>query len=132
MASVNLTIHLGRLGKDVELRHTANGKAVANFSIACSESYTVDGEKKEKTEWVTIVVWDRLAELCAQYLSKGREVYVEGALQTRNYEDASGTKKYITEVIARKVQFLGGNSTSEKPQVRNTKLSDSGEEDLAF
>lgn len=100
---------IGNLGADPELRFTANGAAVANFRIACSRTYTDrDGQRQEVTEWVTIVAWQRLAELCGQYLSKGRPVFVEGRLQTRQWQDREGNNRYTTEVVANDVQFLGG------------------------
>lgn len=108
MASVNNHIIVGRLGKDPELRQTATGKSVCSFSVATSEQWTTNGQKQEHTEWHNIVVWDKLAENCAKYLAKGKEVYVEGPSRTRSYEDKEGHKKYATEVIANRVQFLGG------------------------
>lgn len=106
--SVNKVIILGRLGKDPEIKYTPQGKAVANFSVATSESWNKEGQKVEKTEWHNIVVWGKLAELCNQYLSKGRQVYLEGKLETRSWEDKDGTKRYTTEIIASTVQFIGG------------------------
>ncbi len=110
MASgVNKVIILGRLGSDPEVRYTPNGGAVANFNMATNESWTdKSGQKQEKTEWHRIVVWGKIAELCGQYLSKGRQAYVEGRLQTREWTDKEGGKRYTTEVVAQTVQFLGG------------------------
>ena len=109
--SVNKVIVLGRLGQDPELKHTAGGSAVTNFSVATNESWTdKQGQKQERTEWHRVVVWGKLAELCSQYLSKGRQVYLEGKLQTRSWEDNQGQKRYTTEVQANTVQFLGGPS----------------------
>ena len=109
MAGLNKVMLIGNLGADPELRFTANGAAVANFRIACSRTYTDrDGQRQEVTEWVAIVAWQRLAELCGQYLSKGRPVYVEGRLQTRQWEDREGNNRYTTEVVANDIQFLGG------------------------
>ena len=109
MAGVNKVIIVGRLGKDPEVRYTTNGQAVANFTVATSENWTdkTSGQKQEKTEWHRIVVWGRLAELCRDYLKKGRQVYVDGRLQTRSWDDRDGTKKYTTEIIANTIQFLG-------------------------
>lgn len=105
--SVNKVILIGRLGKDVELRYANNGKAVANFSMAMGEQWTDrDGKKQEKTEWANIVCWDKQAENCSKYIFKGSQVYVEGKLQTRSYDDKSGTKRYVTEVVAQQVKFL--------------------------
>ena len=109
MASVNKVILIGNLGRDPELRYTQGGQAVASFSIATTENFTKkSGERDERTEWHRIVAWGRTAELCAQYLSKGRSVYIEGRLQTREWENKEGQKQRTTEVVAQTVQFLGG------------------------
>jgi single-strand DNA-binding protein len=109
MASVNKVILLGNLGRDPELRYTPGGQPVANFSIATSESWNKkDGSgREERTEWHRIVAWGRTAELCAQYLAKGRTVYIEGRLQTREWENKEGQKQRTTEVVANTVQFIG-------------------------
>jgi single-strand DNA-binding protein len=110
MAGVNKAILIGNLGRDPELRFTQSGQPVANFSVATTETWNKkDGSgKEEKTEWHRIVAWGRTAELCAQYLAKGRTVYVEGRLQTREWEDREGKKQRTTEIVAQTVQFLGG------------------------
>ena len=100
--SLNKAMFIGNLGADVELKFTANGKAIAGFRLAVSNGY---GEK-ETVEWVSVVVWDKLAENCAQYLHKGSLCYVEGRLQTRSWEGQDGQRRYRTEVIANDVQFL--------------------------
>ncbi len=107
---INKVILIGNLGKDPEVRFTPSGQAVANFNIATSESWTdkTSGQKQERTEWHRIVVWGKLGELCGEYLKKGRQCYVEGRLQTREWTDKDGQKKYTTEVVANTVQFLGG------------------------
>jgi single-strand DNA-binding protein len=121
MSGVNKVILIGRLGKDPEVRYTPSGQAVANFSMATSENWTgKDGQKQERTEWHRIVVWGRLAELCKDYLRKGRQVYIDGKLQTRDWDDKDGKKRYTTEIIANTVQFLG----SAPDKVENT--SDTG------
>ena len=98
---------IGRLGKDPELRYTQSGIPVVSLTIATSEVYMdKDGIKQEKTEWHTVVFFNRQAELCAQFLSKGSLVYIEGSLQTRSWEDAQGQKRYITEIRGNRVQFL--------------------------
>ena len=114
MASgVNKVLLIGRLGKDPEVRYTSAGGAVTNFTMATNESWTDKaGQKQEKTEWHRIVVWGKLGELCGQYLSKGRQAYVEGRLQTKEWADKEGNKKYTTEVVAQNVQFLGSNDKS--------------------
>jgi single-strand DNA-binding protein len=113
MAGINKVIIVGNLGADPEVRYTPSGSAVANFSVATSESWKDKntGEKKERTEWHRIVVWGKLGELCGEYLSKGRQVYVEGRLQTRSYDDKEGVKRYMTEIIATDVQFLGSKES---------------------
>jgi single-strand DNA-binding protein len=109
MASVNKVILVGNLGKDPELRYTPGGQAVCDLRIATTDNFTGrDGEKKESTEWHTVVVWGKQAENCSQYLSKGRQVYVEGRLRTRSWDDKEGKKRYATEIVALTVQFLGG------------------------
>jgi single-strand DNA-binding protein len=108
MASVNKVILIGNLGRDPELRYTQGGQAVASFSIATTENFTKkNGEREERTEWHRIVAWARTAELCAQYLSKGRSVYIEGRLTTREWENKEGQKQRTTEIVAQTVQFLG-------------------------
>lgn len=118
--SVNVAILVGNLGKDPEVRFTQSGRPVANFSIATSESWAgQDGNRQERTEWHNIVVWGKQAEMCGQYLAKGRQVYVQGRIQTRSYEDKTGNTRYITEVVAQRVQFLGGaagNRASQETQ----------------
>jgi single-strand DNA-binding protein len=106
---VNKVILIGNLGKDPEVRFTPAGAAVANFNIATNESWTdKSGQKQERTEWHRIVVWGKTAELCGEYLKKGRQCYLEGRLQTREWTDKEGKKNYTTEVVAQTVQFLGG------------------------
>ncbi len=111
MASVNKVILIGNLGRDPELRYTQSGQAVANFNIATTDKFSdKEGNPQERTEWHRVVVWGRQAETCAQYLSKGRSAYIEGSLQTRDWEDKEGIKRYTTEIRAQRVQFLGGPS----------------------
>lgn len=109
--SVNKVILIGRLGQNPEIRFTPSGAAVANFSVATNETWLdKSGQKQERTEWHRVVVWGKLAELCGQYLSKGRQAYVEGRLQTRQWQDKDGQTKYTTEVQAQTVQFLGATA----------------------
>lgn len=111
--SVNKVILVGRLGQNPEVRYTPSGAAVANFSVATNESWVdKQGQKQERTEWHRIVVWGRQAENCAQYLAKGRQVYLEGRMQTRQWQDKDGQTKYTTEVQAQTVQFLGGGASA--------------------
>ena len=112
MAGLNKVMLIGNLGKDPEVRYTQGGQAVANFNIATNESWTDKaGAKQERTEWHRIVVWGKAAELCGEYLSKGRQVYIEGKLQTREWTNKEGQKQYSTEVVANPVGgvvFLAG------------------------
>lgn len=106
--SVNKVLLIGRLGNNPEMRYTNTGTAVANFNLATSENWNdKSGQRQEKTEWHRVVVWGKLAELCEKYLSKGRQCFVEGRLQTRSWDDKDGNKKYTTEIVATTVQFLG-------------------------
>ncbi len=108
MMGINKVILIGNLGRDPELRYTASGQAVANFTIATTESRTnKGGDRQDFTEWHRIVAWGRLAEICGEYLSKGRMVYIEGTLRTRSWEDKEGRKRWTTEVLARNMQMLG-------------------------
>jgi single-strand DNA-binding protein len=110
---VNKVIIIGNLGADPELRYTQGGQAVSNFRVATNEKWTdKEGKPQERTEWHRVVVWGRQAENCEKYLSKGRQVYVEGRLQTREWDDKDGNKRYTTEVVAQTVQFLSGGTGS--------------------
>ena len=108
MAGINKAILIGRLGREPEVRYTPSGVAVANFSIATSEEWKdrETGEKQERTEWHKIVAWRRLGEICGEYLKKGSQVYIEGRLQTRDWEDRDGNRRYTTEIIAQNMQML--------------------------
>lgn len=107
--SVNKAILLGRLGKDPELRYTPGGSAVASFSLATNRRWTgKDGQKNEATTWHNIVVWGRQAEVMKEYVRKGQEVYIEGRIDNRSYEDKEGQKKWISEVVVESFSFVGG------------------------
>jgi len=111
---VNKVILVGNVGNLKDIRHTPGGVAVKNFSVATNESYKdKDGEKQQKTEWHNIVVFSKLAEVCEEYLTKGKKVYLEGKLQTRSWEDRDGNKRSSTEILASSVQFLGSRSLSD-------------------
>ncbi len=111
--SINKVILVGHLGQAPEVRHSANGQAMCNFSIATNETWTdKSGAKQEKTEWHRVVAFGKLAEVCGQYLSKGRQVYAEGKLQTRQWQDKDGATRYTTEMVAQTVQFLGGGASA--------------------
>lgn len=106
---VNKAILVGNLGKDPEVSYLPSGQSVTKFSLATSRSYKdKNGELKDETEWHNIVAWGKLGEICAQYLAKGRQAYVEGRIQTRSWEGRDGNKRYTTEIIAENVQMLGG------------------------
>ena len=108
--SVNKVILVGNLGDDPELRYTNSGAAVCNMSLATNESYTdQDGNEVQQTEWHDVVAWERLGEICEEYLSKGSQVYFEGKLQTNEWEDRDGNTRYSTEVKARDMMFLDSN-----------------------
>src|ERR1041384_205599 len=120
-SGVNKVILVGNLGKDPEVRYTPGGQAVANFTIATNEAWTdKQGQKQERTEWHRIVVWGKTAENCGEYLSKGRQVYVEGRLQTREWTNKEGAKQYTTEIVANQVLFLQGG---ERGQGRGARSS---------
>jgi single-strand DNA-binding protein len=105
---VNKVILVGNLGADPEMKYTASGTPLCKFRLATSEVFKDrDGNQQERTEWHRVTAWGRLAEICGQYLSKGRQVYVEGSLRTSSWEDQSGNKRFMTEINAREVQFLG-------------------------
>lgn len=140
-ASLNKVQLIGNVGKDSDLKFTPSGIAVATFSIATSESWKdADGNKQEKTEWHNIVAWRKLAEICGEYVKKGTKVYIEGKLQTRNYEK-DGVKRYVTEIVADKVIFLGGKQkdavqefTPEEVAQNSASQTESGpkDDDLPF
>jgi len=125
MASVNKVILIGNLGRDPELRYAASGDAIASFSIATTDNWKdKDGQKQERTEWHRISVFGKLAEICGEYLKKGAPVYVEGKLQTRKWQDKEGNERQTTEVVADRMQMLGGRSAAsenEQPSVTEAK-----------
>ncbi|MGK7394758.1 MAG: single-stranded DNA-binding protein [Candidatus Cyclobacteriaceae bacterium M3_2C_046] len=112
MTGVNKVILVGNLGKDPEVRHLDNGRAVANFSLATSETYkNRNGERVTNTEWHNVVLWTPLAEIAEKFLHKGNQVYIEGKITTRSYDDREGNKRYITEVVGRELTLLGSRSS---------------------
>ena len=116
--SLNKVIICGRLGSDPEVKQLTSGQTVAKLNIATSDKWTdANGNAKEKTEWHQVVVWGKQAELCGKYLYKGRQILVEGRLQTRSWEDKQGQKRYTTEIVANGVQFLGSKDAA--PQNNN-------------
>jgi single-strand DNA-binding protein len=134
--SLNKVMLIGNLGGDPELRYTSSGVAVANFNIATSMKWTdPDGNAQEKTEWHTIVAWRKLAEICGEYLKKGRRVYIEGRLQTRSWDDKNGVKHWKTEIIADDMIMLDGRAETAGEPLSPT-AEEQGpaekEEDLPF
>ena len=112
---VNKWIGIGNLGADPEVRYTQSGSPVCNFKIACSEKYKdASGSMQENTEWVSIIAWRRLAEICGEYLSKGSKVYVEGKLTTRKWTDQQGVERYTTEIVVREMKMLSGKGGEGK------------------
>jgi single-strand DNA-binding protein len=113
---LNKVMVIGNLGADPEARYTANGTMVCEFRVAASDRFTDRaGQRQERTEWFRVITYQRLAEICSQYLQKGRQVYVEGRLQTRSWDGQDGQKHYVTELIANTVQFLGGQGGAGGP-----------------
>ena len=151
--SVNKVILVGNVGKDPEIRHLDTGVAVANFTLATSETYVAkNGEKVTTTEWHNIVLWRGLAEVAEKYVTKGRQLYIEGRIRTRSYDDKDGNKRYITEIYGDVMQMLGSKGDDNKastgqytqnqgstssipssPMVNEPEMDDSGsDEDLPF
>ena len=117
--SVNKVILIGHLGADPDLQYTPSGKAVAKLSVATNQRWIdPSGNPQQRTDWHRVVAWDRLAETCAKYLAKGRQVFVEGRLQNRSYDDKDGNKRYICEVVAHHVQFLSGGADKSESAAR--------------
>jgi single-strand DNA-binding protein len=141
MGSLNKVMLIGNLGRDPEVRYTQGGTPVANFTMATSERWndSATGEKKERTEWHRIVVWGKQAEIAGEFLRKGKQVYVEGSLQTREWTDRDGNKRYTTEVKAQQFTMLGraGDAPESVPSPDATAVADSGgggfaEDDIPF
>lgn len=133
MAGVNKVILLGNLGKDPEVRRLDDGRGVANFSLATSETYKKkSGEKVTNTEWHNIVLWSPLADIAESYLKKGSQVYIEGKISNRSYEDKDGVKKYISEVVGRDITLLGRAPENQSIDNSPVEKEDSVEEDLPF
>jgi single-strand DNA-binding protein len=119
MASLNKVMIIGNVGNEPEMRFTPNGKPVTSFRVATNRVYTTsDGERKQETEWFTVVGWNKLAEQCNQFLTKGRLIYAEGRLHTRTWESQDGQRHYRTELIANKVTFLDRQTSASLPEER--------------
>jgi single-strand DNA-binding protein len=126
--SLNKVMLIGNLGKDPEVRYLASGKPVANFSLATSDSWKdKEGKQVEKTEWHKIVAFDKLAEICSEYLSKGKKVYIEGRIQTREWQDQSGQKRYTTEIVAQNMLMLGAKGAPSE-----TASSEASSEEVTY
>lgn len=117
---LNKVMIIGHLGRDPEMRYTPSGKPVTTFSIATSRSWnTSDGQRRSETEWFNVVAWGSLAEICKQFLYKGQQVYIEGRLQTRHWEDTEGNKHSATEIVANEMIMLGERRSESKDQTSN-------------
>ena len=136
MASINKVIIVGNLGKDPEVRYTADNNAITNVSIATTDRYKdkATGEQKEITEWHRVVFFNRLGEIAAEYLKKGSQVYIEGKLRTRKWTDKDGAEKYTTEIIADQLQMLGGRTSeaTNAPPAPKAKPADDLADDIPF
>ena len=135
MVSVNRMIIIGNLGSEPEMRFTPSGRPVTSFSVATNRRYTTaEGERKEETEWFTVVTWGRLAEQCNQFLTKGRLVYVEGRLRTHTWESQDGQRRYRNEIVADRVSFLDRQAVTALPEekVGEGKIGELEPEDIPF
>ena len=135
--SVNKVILIGNLGQDPELRYMPSGDPIANFSLATTEQFRdKDGNQQKKTEWHKVVAFRKLAEICGEYLKKGKQVYIEGKIQTRSWEDKDGVKRYSTEIVANTMQMLGrredDSNYGEPPEAEDSNKSEGGDDDLPF
>ena len=133
---INKAIIVGHMGSDPDVKYSQNGMAVARFNVATNESWTnKGGNKEERTEWHRIVVFGKLAEICKNYLSKGKQVYVEGRLQTRQWEDRDGNKRNTTEIVANTIEFLGGKAPAAANMPEEPEVPSSGgftDDDIPF
>jgi len=129
---VNKAIIVGYVGSDPDQRYMPNGKAVANIRVATSESWKKDGDKQERTEWHSIVAYDKLAEIIGQYVKKGTPVYVEGRIQTRKWQDKEGKDRYSTEIIANQLQMLGRAREAEQPETHGTEAREAFNDSIPF
>jgi single-strand DNA-binding protein len=138
---LNKAVLIGNLGRDPEMRYTQSGVAVANFNIATSETWTnKEGEKETRTEWHRIVAFGKLGEICGEYLAKGRQVFIEGRIQTRDWEDKEGVKRYTTEIVANQMIMLGSRDSAvatdsfdgPPPAEPETSLPQTPDDDIPF
>ena len=131
---LNKVMVIGNVGRDPEMRYTPSGKPVTSFSVATGRSWTnSDGERREETEWFNVVAWGNLAEICKQHIRKGQQVYVEGRLQTRSWEDQEGRKRFRTELVANEMILLGGHRGAlEAIESADKRSVDEGEREFPF
>jgi len=133
MAGLNKVMIIGNLGADPEMRYTADGNALTSFRVASSRNYTgPDGQRREETEWFSVVTWRKLAEQCSQFLQKGRRVYVEGRLRTRSWDTPDGQRRYRTEVVAERVLFLDRAPGVPLPEEQETAPDHIAPEEIPF
>lgn len=133
MASLNKVMLIGNIGSDPEMRFTPTGSPVTSFSMAVSRNFTTrDGERRQETEWFTVVAWNRLAETCNQFLTKGRRAYVEGRLRTRTWEGQDGQKRFRNEIVANRVVFLDRQAAAPTQDEGANSAEDVDVEDLPF
>ncbi|MFN2196746.1 MAG: single-stranded DNA-binding protein [Anaerolineales bacterium] len=131
--SLNKVMIIGRLGRDPEMRYTPSGRPVTTFSVATSRSWnTSEGERRTETEWFNVVAWGSLAEICKQYLNKGQQVYVEGRLQTRYWDDADGNKHYSTEIVVNEMIMLGDRRDNSQSADDEDSYSEAEEDEFPF
>jgi single-strand DNA-binding protein len=129
---VNKVILIGRTGADTEVKYTAGGKAVANFSLAINESFRRgDGEQRDRVQWVRCVAWGKLAEICGQYLNKGKQAYAEGRLQTRKYDDRDGNERTVTEIVVSQLRLLGGSRNGDGDSHQATPSAHAAQADIS-
>ena len=132
MASFNKVILMGNLTRDPELRYTPSGAPVCNFDLAMNRSYTTQGgEKRDEVCYMTVVVWGKQGEACGQFLEKGRQVYVEGELRHRSFENKEGKEQHVTEIVAQKVRFLGGSNNGKAKEEQPPQVDPDGD-DIPF
>ena len=131
--SLNKVMIIGRLGRDPEMRYTPSGRPVTTFSVATSRSWnTSEGERRTETEWFNVVAWGNLAEICKQYLNKGQQVYVEGRLQTRYWDDAEGNKHSSTEIVANEMIMLGDRRDNNQHLEEEENFASADDDEFPF
>lgn len=130
---LNKVLIIGHLGRDPEMRYTPTGRPVTTFSVATNRNWSsTDGEKHNETEWFNVVSWGNLAEFCKQHLGKGQQVYIEGRLQTRRWEDSEGTKHVTVEIVANEALILGDRKETNHPQTSGSESSNEQAEEFPY